>query len=70
MVRQPTFLEAISTIIVMVIIVITGFVVFEIPIQALLIMSSAYAAWIAKRVGLKWSDLEDGITKRLSTAMP
>lgn len=34
MVRQPTFLEAISTIIVMVIIVITGFVVFEIPIQA------------------------------------
>src|SRR5699024_11154237 len=36
----------------------------------LLIMSSAYAAWIAKRVGLKWSDLEDGITKRLSTAMP
>lgn len=70
MVRQPTFLEAISTIIVMVIIVITGFVVFEIPIQALLIMSSAYAAWIAKRVGLKWSDLEDGITKRLSTAIP
>lgn len=70
MVRQPTFFEAISTIIVMVIIVITGFVVFDIPIQALLILSSAYAAWIAKRVGLKWSDLEEGITHRLSTAMP
>ena len=70
MVRQPTFFEAISTIMVMVIIVITGFVVFDIPIQALLILSSAYAAWIAKRVGLKWSDLEEGITHRLSTAMP
>ncbi|MBM2657211.1 Na+/H+ antiporter NhaC [Staphylococcus pseudoxylosus] len=68
--RQPTFLEAISTILVMIVIVITGFVVFEIPIQALLILSSAYAALIARRVGLKWQDLEEGITYRLATAMP
>ena len=68
--RQPTFLESISTILVMIVIVITGFVVFEIPIQALLILSSAYAALIARRVGLKWQDLEEGITYRLSTAMP
>ena len=54
----------------MIIIVITGFVGFGIPIQALLILASAYAAWIAKRVGLKWSDLEEGITNRLATAMP
>ncbi|MCY1564161.1 Na+/H+ antiporter NhaC [Staphylococcus pettenkoferi] len=68
--RQPTLLEALSTIIVMVIIVIVGFVGFEIPIQALLILSSAYAVFIAKRVGLNWKDLEEGITKRLATAMP
>lgn len=68
--RQPTFLESISTILVMIVIVITGFVVFEIPIQALLIISSAYAALIARRVGLKWQDLEEGITYRLATAMP
>ncbi|MDW8569086.1 Na+/H+ antiporter NhaC [Staphylococcus shinii] len=68
--RQPTFLESISTILVMIVIVITGFVVFEIPIQALLILSSAYAALIARRVGLKWQDLEEGITHRLATAMP
>ncbi|PTF28313.1 Na+/H+ antiporter NhaC [Staphylococcus cohnii] len=68
--RQPTFLESISTIIMMIIIVITGFVVFDIPIQALLILSSAYAAIIARRVGLKWKDLEEGITNRLATAMP
>ncbi|RIM03372.1 Na+/H+ antiporter NhaC [Staphylococcus equorum] len=70
MTRQPTFLESISTIIVMIIIVITGFVVFEIPIQALLILASAYATFIARRVGLKWQDLEEGITHRLATAMP
>lgn len=68
--RQPTFLESISTILVMIVIVITGFIVFDIPIQALLILSSAYAAIIARRVGLKWKDLEEGITNRLATAMP
>ena len=60
--RKPTLLEALSTIIVMIIIVITGFTIFEIPIQALLILASAYAAFIAKRVGLSWKDLEEGIT--------
>ena len=70
MTRKPTFIESISTILVMIVIVVTGFIVFNIPIQALLILSSAYAAWIARRVGLKWTDLEEGITKRLSTAMP
>ena len=68
--KTTNFLESISTIIVMIIIVITGFVVFDIPIQALLILSSAYAAIIARRVGLKWKDLEEGITNRLATAMP
>ncbi|WP_242434851.1 hypothetical protein, partial [Staphylococcus aureus] len=35
--RKPTFLESISTMIVMVIVVVTGFVFFDIPIQVLLI---------------------------------
>ncbi len=70
MTRKPTFLESISTMIVMVIVVVTGFVFFDIPIQVLLIIASAYAAWIAKRVGLTWQDLETGIAERLNTAMP
>ncbi|MCJ1655763.1 Na+/H+ antiporter NhaC [Staphylococcus sp. NRL 16/872] len=68
--RKPTFFEAISTIIVMVIVVTTGFIIFDIPIQVLLLISSAYAALIAFRVGLRWTDLEEGITHRLTTAMP
>ncbi|HEI7688760.1 TPA: Na+/H+ antiporter NhaC [Staphylococcus aureus] len=68
--RKPTFLESISTMIVMVIVVVTGFVFFDIPIQVLLIIASAYATWIAKRVALTWQDLEKGIAERLNTAMP
>ena len=54
----------------MVVVVVIGFVFFDVPIQVLLLISSAYAALIAHRVGLKWKDLEEGITHRLSTAMP
>ena len=35
--------------------------VFDIPIQVLLIIASAYATWIAKRVGLTWQDLEKAL---------
>ena len=56
--RKPTFLESISTIIVMVIVVVIGFIFFNIPIQVLLLISSAYASFIAYRVGLRWEDLE------------
>ena len=58
--KTANFLESISTIIVMVIVVTTGFVIFNIPIQVLLLISSAYAACIAYRVGLRWEDLEEG----------
>ncbi len=68
--QNPPFSESISTMIVMVIVVVTGFVFFDIPIQVLLIIASAYATWIAKRVGLTWQDLEKGIAERLNTAMP
>ena len=68
--RKPTFLESLSTIIFMVIVVVIGFIFFTIPIQILLLISSAYAAFIAYRVGLRWEELEEGITKRLTTAMP
>ncbi|EQA5953210.1 TPA: Na+/H+ antiporter NhaC [Staphylococcus pseudintermedius] len=68
--RKPTLLESLSTIFVMMIVVCVGFIFFEIPVQPLLIISAAYASWIARRVGLRWKDLEEGITDRLATAMP
>nr|WP_263314916.1 Na+/H+ antiporter NhaC [Mammaliicoccus sp. Marseille-Q6498] len=68
--RLPTLLEAISTIVVMGLIVLIGFGILQFPIQPLLILAAVYASFIALRVGLTWEDLQDGITKRLATAMP
>lgn len=68
--RLPSLFEAVSTIIVMGLIVFIGFGILNFPIQPLLILAAVYASFIALRVGLTWEDLQDGITKRLATAMP
>ncbi|MDT3993934.1 Na+/H+ antiporter NhaC, partial [Mammaliicoccus fleurettii] len=66
----PTLFEAISSIVVMGLVVLVGFGILHYPIQPLLIIAAVYASFIAFRVGLSWEDLQDGITKRLATAMP
>ncbi|MCD8789909.1 Na+/H+ antiporter NhaC [Mammaliicoccus sciuri] len=68
--RLPTLFEAISTILFMGLVVLIGFGILHYPIQPLLIIAAVYASFIAIRVGLTWEDLQDGITKRLATAMP
>lgn len=68
--REPTFFEAISCFIVLGIVIGVGFGIYDIPIQPLLLISAAYAAFIAYRTGLKWEGMEEGIIKRLNTAMP
>ena len=68
--RLPTLFEAVSTIVVMGIIVLIGFGILQFPIQPLLILAAIYAGFIAIRVGLSWEEIQDGITKRLATAMP
>lgn len=68
--REPTFLESISCFIVLGLVIGIGFGYFGIPIQPLLLVSAAYAALIAVRVGVSWDKMEEGIINRLKTAMP
>ena len=68
--RAPTLFEAVSCFIFLAVIIGVGFGYYDIPIQPLLLLSAAYAAFIAYRVGLTWEDMEKGITTRLNTAMP
>lgn len=68
--RAPTLFESISCFVFLAVVIGIGFGYFEIPIQPLLLLSAAYAAFIAYRVGLSWEDMEKGISTRLNTAMP
>ncbi|HLQ83179.1 MAG TPA: Na+/H+ antiporter NhaC [Pseudogracilibacillus sp.] len=68
--RKPTIWEAVSTILFLTVVVGIGFAYLKIPIQPLLILAAAYAAFIALRTGLTWQDMEDGIIDKLKSAMP
>ena len=68
--RKPTFWESISCLLVMGITIGVGFGYFKIGIQPLLILSDAYAAYIGKRVGLTWGEMEKAISVRLGNCMP
>lgn len=68
--RKSTFLESVSTLLVMTILVFFGFVVFKIRIEPLLLGSALYAAFIGRRVGLTWKEMEKAIASKVATAMP
>src|SRR5699024_12547986 len=68
--REPTFFESISCFTVLGAVVGIGFGYYGIPIQPLLLVAAAYAALIALRVGVSWEKMEEGIIRRLKTAMP
>src|SRR5699024_7633329 len=68
--RLLTLFEAVSTIVVMGIIVLIGFGILQFLIQQLLIFAAIYAGIIAIRVDLSWEEIQVCITKRLATAMP
>ena len=68
--RDPTLFEALSTIIVLAIIIGIGFGVMGLAIQPLLLLAAAYAGFIAWRVGLSWREMEEGVADLLKTVMP
>ncbi len=68
--RKPTLLESVSCLVFMAVAVGVGFGYFKIGIQPLLILSAVYAAFIGKRVGLTWDEMEKGISVRLGNCMP
>ena len=65
--RDPTLFEALSTIIVLAIIIGIGFGVMGLAIQPLLLLAAAYAGFIAWRVGLSWREMEEGVADLLLT---
>lgn len=70
MIRKPTFLEGLSTVVVLLGFILVGYTFFGISIEPLLIFSAAYAAFIAKRLGYKWFELEGAINEKVKSAMP
>lgn len=70
MIRKPTFGEAMVPMLAMVLLLGIGYGKYGLPIQALLIIASAVAAIIAKRVGYTWKDMIGGISDKIHSSIP
>lgn len=68
--RKPTMWESASCIIFMAIVIGVGFGYFKLAVQPLLILSAAYAGFMAYRLGVTWSEMESAISRSLGKAMP
>ncbi|MFA1820343.1 Na+/H+ antiporter NhaC [Virgibacillus oceani] len=68
--RKPNLLEAFSPIIVMLLLLAIGFGVYGLNPEPLLILSSIFAGFIAIRLGLKWTDMMEGVQEKIKQAMP
>lgn len=68
--RKPTLLEALLPIIVMLLLLAIGYGVYGLSPEPLLILSAIFAGFIAMRLGVKWSDMLEGIKEKLNMAMP
>ena len=70
MIRKPTFAEAITPMLAMLLLLGIGYGKYGMPIQALLIIAAGVAAVIAKRVGFTWKDMLDGISDKIHSSLP
>lgn len=69
LIRKPTFGEAITPLLGMLILLGLGYGKFGLPIQALLIVAAFVASLIAKRVGYGWEDMLAGITDKIHSSL-
>ena len=69
LIRKPTFGEAMTPLVGMLILLGLGYGKFGLPIQALLIVAAFVASLIAKRVGYGWEDMIAGITDKIHSSL-
>ncbi|MDU4961736.1 MAG: Na+/H+ antiporter NhaC [Sporomusaceae bacterium] len=67
--RRPTFLEAIFPIGVMLFFMFFG-TLYHLKVVPLIILSAAFAGFMALRIGLTWEEMQSGIVEKLSKGMP
>lgn len=68
--RKPTFVESISALLGMAVIVAVGYIGLGIRIEILMITAAALVGILARRVGLTFHDMEESIGEKLLKATP
>ncbi|MBM7703463.1 Na+/H+ antiporter NhaC [Metabacillus iocasae] len=68
--RKPSFLQAITPIIAMLLLLGIGYGVFHLKAEPLLIIAAIVAAIIGKQLGVSWEEMQNGIVEKTTKAMP
>lgn len=68
--RKPSFIQAISCILILFVIILIGNGILGIQIQPLLLISAACVAMLGLKLGYTWKDIEKGISAKLEMSMP
>jgi NhaC family Na+:H+ antiporter len=68
--RAPTFAQALTPVVVMIALLVTGTVVLDLAPVILLIVASTFAGAFALRLGLSWEQMLDGIRRKIDSTMP
>lgn len=68
--RPPTHFEAISPLVVLMVLLAVGYGMLHYKPDPLLVIATIYAAFMARRTGLTWSDMQNGIIEKINVAMP
>ena len=68
--RTPTLLEAAAPVLFMTAALAVGYGAFGLRTELLLIASAAFTGAVARRLGLGWSQMQEGIVENVSKAMP
>lgn len=68
--KKASFIQSITPIIIMMVLLVTGVGVMGLKAEPILIMVAFTAGFIAWRLGYSWKEMQDGIVAKLSMAMP
>lgn len=68
--RVPTLLQALTPVVVMIVLLVTGTVWLGLDPVVLLIVASAFAGVFALRLGLTWEQMLSGIRRKIDSTMP
>ncbi|MEV0274831.1 Na+/H+ antiporter NhaC [Streptomyces sp. NPDC050610] len=68
--RRPTFLQALTPVVVMIVLLVTGTVWLDIAPVILLIVAGTFAGAFALRLGVSWEQMLAGICRKIHSTMP
>ena len=67
--RKATYLESLLVVVFMLVVVTGGYIIFNLKVELLMIVAATFAAIMAYRIGISWTDMENAIADKLRSSM-